>query len=69
MSDYVLKVENVSKKYRLGVTGTSTVSDDLKRLWAKLKTQDDPLEKLDQLVTINIQKLFPGIIKNGRLRN
>jgi hypothetical protein len=49
MSDYILKTEDVSKRYRLGVTGTRTLSDILKTFGLKLmenKTQHCLLSKL-----------------------
>lgn len=42
MSNTVLKVENISKLYRLGEVGTGTISHDLNRWWAKLRGKDDP---------------------------
>jgi len=33
MSDIAIKVENLSKQYRLGVVGTGTMSHDLNRWW------------------------------------
>lgn len=46
MSDTVIKVENVSKLYRLGEVGSSTVSDDLNRWWHKLQGKEDPYLKI-----------------------
>ncbi len=34
MSDIAIRVENVSKFYRLGYVSASTISDDLKRFWS-----------------------------------
>ena len=42
----VLKVENVSKMYRLGTVGTGTLSHDLNRLWARVRGKDDPALKI-----------------------
>lgn len=42
MSETVLKVENISKQYRLGQLGTGTISHDLNRAWAKLRGKEDP---------------------------
>lgn len=42
MTKTVLKLENVSKQYRLGQIGTGTLSHDLNRWWAKLRGKDDP---------------------------
>lgn len=33
MSNTVLKVENLSKQYRLGQLDTGTISHDLNRMW------------------------------------
>ena len=42
----VLKVENVSKMYRLGTVGTGTLSHDLNRLWARVRGLPDPTLKI-----------------------
>lgn len=42
MSDTVLKIENVSKQYRLGELGTGTISHDLNRWWHLARGKDDP---------------------------
>ena len=42
MKDIVLKVENVSKQYRLGVLGTGTISHDLNRWWHIVRGKEDP---------------------------
>lgn len=42
----ILKVENLSKQYRLGLVGTGTIQDDLKRFWYKLRGKDDPFLKV-----------------------
>lgn len=46
MSEVVIKVENVSKQYRLGQVGTGTISHDLNRWWAKLQGKEDPTLKI-----------------------
>ncbi|MDP1842843.1 MAG: ABC transporter ATP-binding protein [Sediminibacterium sp.] len=38
----VIKVENLSKQYRLGDVGTGTLSHDLKRWWYKTRGKEDP---------------------------
>ena len=45
---FVLKIENVSKMYRLGVINSTTLSDDIKRLWYKFKGKEDPFLKIGQ---------------------
>ena len=42
----VLRVENVSKKYHLGKTGTSTLKGDFKRWWALRRGKEDPFAKV-----------------------
>ncbi len=38
----IIKVENLSKQYRLGSIGTGTLSNDLKRWWYKVRGKEDP---------------------------
>ena len=42
----VIKVENLSKQYRLGLVGTGTFKEDTKRFWARIRGKDDPYAKL-----------------------
>lgn len=49
MSKVVLKVEDVSKLYRLGEVGTGTISHDLNRWWAKVRGKEDPFAKIGQI--------------------
>lgn len=42
----VIKVENLSKQYRLGKVGTGTVSDDLNRWWYSIRGKEDPYLKI-----------------------
>lgn len=42
----VIKVENLSKQYRLGKIGTGTLSHDLNRWWAKVRGKGDPYLKI-----------------------
>lgn len=46
MSDIILKAENVSKQYRLGVVGTGTLSHDLNRWWHQMRGKEDPYSKV-----------------------
>ncbi|AHM58634.1 polysaccharide/polyol phosphate ABC transporter ATPase [Flammeovirgaceae bacterium 311] len=48
MSDTVIKVENLSKQYRLGVVGTGTLSHDLSRWWHGLRGKEDPYHIIDE---------------------
>jgi lipopolysaccharide transport system ATP-binding protein len=49
MSDTVIKVENLSKQYRLGEVGTGTLSHDLNRWWHKIRGKEDPYLKLSEV--------------------
>jgi lipopolysaccharide transport system ATP-binding protein len=44
--EVVIKGENISKQYKLGTVGMSSITDDLSRLIAKIKGKDDPFLKL-----------------------
>lgn len=46
--DVILKVENLSKQYRLGTLGTGTISHDLNRWWAALRGKEDPYLKIGE---------------------
>lgn len=42
MAETVISIENVSKKYQLGVIGTGSFRADMERWWAKLRGLPDP---------------------------
>lgn len=42
MSDTVIKVENLSKQYRLGSVGTGSFAHDLNRTWHRVRGKADP---------------------------
>ncbi|WP_430399241.1 ABC transporter ATP-binding protein [Flavobacterium sp.] len=44
----ILKVENISKQYRLGIVGTGTLSHDLNRFWHKVRGKEDPYLKVGE---------------------
>ena len=48
MSEVILKIENLSKQYRLGVVGTGTISHDLNRWWYKIRGKEDPFLKIGE---------------------
>ena len=47
-NNVILKVENLSKQYRLGTVGTGTISHDLNRLIAKIRGKEDPYLKIGE---------------------
>ncbi len=48
MSKTVISVENLSKRYRLGVIGTGSFSGDLQRWWAHRLGRPDPHLKIGE---------------------
>lgn len=48
MNDVILKAENISKQYRLGLVGTGTISHDLNRWWYKIRGKQDPYLKVGE---------------------
>src|SRR5690554_65546 len=42
----ILKAENISKQYRLGLVGTGTLSHDLNRFWHSIRGKEDPYLKI-----------------------
>ncbi|RZK31810.1 MAG: ABC transporter ATP-binding protein, partial [Hymenobacter sp.] len=48
MSDIVIKVENLSKQYRLGEVGTGTISHDINRWWARMRGKEDPFAQIGE---------------------
>jgi lipopolysaccharide transport system ATP-binding protein len=46
--DIILKVENISKQYRLGQVGTGTLSHDLNRWWHQIRGKEDPYLKIGE---------------------
>ncbi len=44
----IIKVENLSKQYRLGNVGTGTISHDLNRFWHRVRGKEDPYLKIGE---------------------
>ena len=42
MSDTVIRVENLSKLYRLGEVGTGSLAHDVNRWWHRVRGKEDP---------------------------
>jgi lipopolysaccharide transport system ATP-binding protein len=45
----ILKAENISKQYRLGLVGTGTISHDLNRWWSRVRGKEDPFLKVGEV--------------------
>jgi lipopolysaccharide transport system ATP-binding protein len=48
VAETIIKVENLSKKYRLGTIGTGTLSHDLKRWWQQRLGKEDQYRRLNE---------------------
>jgi ABC-type polysaccharide/polyol phosphate transport system ATPase subunit len=44
-----IKIESVSKLYRLGTVGTGTIAHDLNRWWHQIRGKEDPYAKVGQV--------------------
>jgi len=44
-----IKVENISKQYRLGLVGTKSLSHDLNRWWHLIRGKEDPYLKIGEI--------------------
>ncbi len=53
MSDTIIKLENISKQYRLGTVGTGTLSHDLNKFFAKMFGKEDPTLKIGAKNTLD----------------
>ena len=51
MENLAIKIENVSKEYRLGDIGGGTLQGDLQTLWAKIRHKEDPNTKIGEAET------------------
>lgn len=54
----VIKVENLSKRYRLGEIGTGTFAHDINRYWHKLRGKEDPYSTIGGQGNSISQKYF-----------
>ena len=43
---WMIKIEDVSKMYRLGLVSSATLQDDFKRAWYKFRGKEDPFLKI-----------------------
>lgn len=48
MDNIAIKIESVSKEYRLGAIGGGTLQGDLQTLWAKIRHKEDPNSKIGE---------------------
>lgn len=48
MSNIVIRVENLSKQYRLGTVGTGSLAHDVNRIWHRIRGNEDPYLKIGE---------------------
>jgi len=53
MSETVIKVENISKFYQLGLINHGTLTKDLQGWWAKIRGKDDPNSRISMVSNKN----------------
>ena len=67
MNETAIKIEDLSKQYRLGLVGTGTLKHDLKRWWiTQVRGKEDPYLKIGEA---NIQGKQGGSDYVWALRN
>ena len=49
MSNTVIRVENISKLYRLGEVGTGSLAHDVNRWWHRVRGKEDPYLKIGEV--------------------
>ncbi len=50
--DVVIRVEGVSKLYRLGEVGTGSLAHDVNRWWHRVRGKEDPYLKIGEVLGI-----------------
>ena len=48
MSETIIRIDHVSKEYRLGAIGGGTLKGDLQSVWARMRGKEDPNGKIGQ---------------------
>ena len=57
-NEVMVKVEHISKQYRLGMIGGTTLREEMQRKLAKMKGKEDPTRKLGEQNRGNVGELF-----------
>ncbi len=65
MSDTIIKLENISKQYRLGQVGTQTLRGDFQRWWHTLRGKEDPTLKIGQSNQLNQQSSIVNLAQRS----
>ena len=51
----ILKIENISKQYRLGLVGTGSLAHDVNRFWHRIRGKEDPYLKIGAVNARNVK--------------
>ena len=58
MDQLMVKVDHVSKQYRLGMIGSTTLREEMQRKIARLRKEEDPTQKLGEGLEGDIRRSF-----------
>lgn len=58
MEEIAIKIEHVSKEYRLGAIGGGTLQGDLQSWWARIRGKEDPNSKIGSDPTLKMGERF-----------
>ena len=58
MDDLAIKIEHVSKEYRLGAIGGGTLRGDIQSWWARVRGKEDPNSRIDARTDVKIGEHF-----------
>ena len=58
MEELAIKIEHVSKQYRLGAIGGGTLQGDLQSWWARIRGKEDPNSKIGSDTSLKIGQRF-----------
>ncbi len=61
--EIVIKIDGLTKRYRLGVIGSGTLYHDLQSLWARIRKKEDPNSKIGNGKATNKNKIFTALKK------
>jgi lipopolysaccharide transport system ATP-binding protein len=67
MSETVIRVENVSKLYRLGEVGTGSLAHDVNRWWHKVRGKEDPYLKIGEQTGSDSESVKFDLLDPSRL--
>ena len=67
MSETVIKIENVSKLYRLGVIGSNSIREDFEKLRRRIFRKQDPHSTPEQF-PLTVDKTIKKLKRNNSMK-